>query len=104
MFDWWLKNGSKTFVNADIDRVFDALKFGAILVQVWQLKLEVIKKYKIFKLQKRCKNLFRGIWFLIFSSFSDSFCENMSDITFVAQTLLFPTKTKLTDLEASKTV
>jgi hypothetical protein len=29
-------------------------------------KVIVSEKYKLFKLKKRCKNVFRGVWFLTF--------------------------------------
>ena len=56
----------KNFANADIDRVFDALHFDIFFVQMWYMYLKIIEKYRVFKLQKRCKNFLTGVWFLAF--------------------------------------
>jgi hypothetical protein len=67
------------------------------------MELEIIEKYKLLKLQERCKNFFRGVWFLTFLLLR-LVLENMSGTKFVVQTLLFPTKKSLIGLEVCKTV
>ena len=36
-------------------------------VRFRHMQLEITKKYTLFKLQKRCKDFSRGVWFLTFS-------------------------------------
>ena len=56
------------------------------------MQSKITEKHTFFKLQKKLQELFRGVWFLIFFSFSDSFWKNMAGTKFVVEILLFSIK------------